>query len=33
MTKDPGVWTAEDSALVLIDYHKEMFGVIRSAWR
>jgi len=30
MTKDLGVWTAEDSALVLIDYQKEMFEVIRS---
>jgi nicotinamidase-related amidase len=30
MTKDVGVWTAEDSALVLIDYQKEMFEVIRS---
>ena len=30
MTKDLGVWTAEDSALVLIDYQKEMFEVTRS---
>jgi hypothetical protein len=30
MTRDLGVWTAEDSALVLIDYQKEMFEVIRS---
>jgi len=30
MTKDLGVWTAEDCALVLIDYQKEMFEVIRS---
>jgi nicotinamidase-related amidase len=30
MTKDLGVWTAEDSALVLINYQKEMFEVIRS---
>lgn len=29
MTKDLGVWTAEDSALVLIDYQKEMLKVIR----
>src|SRR6266511_1760938 len=32
MTKDLGVWTADDCALVLIDYQKEMFEVIRS-WR
>jgi len=32
MTKDPGVWNADDCALVLIDYQKEMFEVIRS-WR
>jgi hypothetical protein len=25
-----GVWTAEDSVLVLIEYQKEMFEVIRS---
>jgi nicotinamidase-related amidase len=30
MMKDLGVWTAEDSALVLIDYQNEMFEVIRS---
>jgi nicotinamidase-related amidase len=30
MTKDLGVWTAGDCALVLIDYQKEMFEVIRS---
>jgi len=30
MTSDLGVWTAEDCALVLIDYQKEMFEVIRS---
>jgi hypothetical protein len=30
LTKDLGVWTAEESALVLIDYQKEMFEVIRS---
>jgi nicotinamidase-related amidase len=30
MTKELGVWTAEDCALVLIDYQKEMFEVIRS---
>jgi nicotinamidase-related amidase len=30
MNKDPGVWTHEDGALVLIDYQKEMFEVIRS---
>ena len=30
MTKDLGVWKAEDCALVLIDYQKEMFEVIRS---
>ena len=29
MTK--GVWTAEDSALVLIDYQQEKFEVVRSA--
>src|SRR5438552_6394866 len=31
MTNDLGVWTADDCALVLIDYQKEMFEVIRSA--
>ena len=30
MTKDLGVWTADACALVLIDYQKEMFEVIRS---
>jgi len=30
ITKDLGVWTAEDCALVLIDYQNEMFEVIRS---
>jgi len=30
MTNDLGVWTSEDCALVLIDYQKEMFEVIRS---
>ena len=30
MTNDLGVWTADDCALVLIDYQKEMFEVIRS---
>jgi nicotinamidase-related amidase len=30
MTKELGVWTYEDCALVLIDYQKEMFEVIRS---
>ncbi len=30
MTRDLGVWTADDSALVLIDYQQEMFEVIRS---
>jgi nicotinamidase-related amidase len=30
MTKGLGVWTAEDCALVLIDYQNEMFEVIRS---
>src|ERR1700741_1262289 len=30
MTKDLGVWRAEDCALVLIDYQREMFEVIRS---
>ena len=29
-TNDLGVWKAEDCALVLIDYQKEMFEVIRS---
>jgi nicotinamidase-related amidase len=30
MTRELGVWTNENSALVLIDYQKEMFEVIRS---
>jgi len=30
MTKELGVWTADDCALVLIDYQNEMFEVIRS---
>ena len=30
MNKELGVWTFEDCALVLIDYQKEMFEVIRS---
>jgi nicotinamidase-related amidase len=30
MTTDLGVWKAEDCALVLIDYQREMFEVIRS---
>jgi nicotinamidase-related amidase len=30
MTKELGVWTAQDCALVLIDYQNEMFEVIRS---
>ena len=30
MTKDLGVCTADDCALVLIDYQNEMFEVIRS---
>jgi nicotinamidase-related amidase len=30
MTKDLGVWTAQDCALVLIDYQNEMSEVIRS---
>jgi nicotinamidase-related amidase len=30
MTRNLGVWTAEDCALVLIDYQNEMFEVIRS---
>ena len=29
-TKELGVWTAEDTALVLVDYQNEMFEVIRS---
>lgn len=30
MNRDLGVWTYENSALVLIDYQKEMFDTIRS---
>src|SRR4051794_4330345 len=30
MNSDLGVWTADDCTLVLIDYQKEMFEVIRS---
>lgn len=30
MNRDLGVWTYEDSALVLVDYQNEMFEVIRS---
>src|SRR4051812_10348800 len=30
MKSDLGVWTYEDCALLLIDYQKEMFEVIRS---
>jgi nicotinamidase-related amidase len=30
MSSDLGVWTADDCALVLIDYQNEMFEVIRS---
>ena len=30
MNRDLGVWTPENSALVLIDYQKEMFETIRS---
>jgi nicotinamidase-related amidase len=30
MNRDLGVWTYQDCALVLIDYQKEMFEVIRS---
>jgi nicotinamidase-related amidase len=30
MTKELGVWTAEECALLLIDYQNEMFEVIRS---
>jgi hypothetical protein len=30
MNRDPGVWTYEDCALVLIDYQREVFEVIRS---
>ena len=30
MSRGKGVWTYEDSALVLIDYQKEMFEGVRS---
>ena len=30
MTSELGVWTADDCAIVLIDYQNEMFEVIRS---
>ncbi len=30
MSKSQGVWTYEDSALILIDYQKEMFDSVRS---
>jgi hypothetical protein len=30
MTRDLGVWTAPDCALVLIDYQEEMFEVLPS---
>src|SRR3954465_1488032 len=30
MTKELGVWKAEDCALLLVDYQQEMFEVIRS---
>ena len=30
MTRELGVWTADDCALVLIDYQTEMMEVIRS---
>lgn len=30
MTKSQGVWTYQDTALVLIDYQKEMFDTVRS---
>jgi nicotinamidase-related amidase len=33
MTRDLGVWTYENSALVLIDYQNEMFETIRSETR
>jgi nicotinamidase-related amidase len=33
MSKGKGVWTYEDSALVLIDYQKEMFEGVRSETR
>jgi hypothetical protein len=30
MSRDLGVWKAEDCAVVLIDYQQNMFDVIRS---
>lgn len=30
MTQSQGVWTYEDTALILIDYQKEMFDTVRS---
>ena len=33
MNSDLGVWTYDDCALVLIDYQREMFEVIRSETR
>jgi nicotinamidase-related amidase len=33
MTRELGVWKADDRALVLIDYQNEMFDVIRSETR
>jgi nicotinamidase-related amidase len=30
MSKEQGVWTYQDSALLLIDYQKEMFDQVRS---
>ena len=30
MNKELGVWTYDDSALLLIDYQNEMFDTIRS---
>lgn len=33
MNRDLGVWTSEDSALVLIDYQPELLGAIRSETR
>ena len=32
MTSESGVWTADDCALVLIDYQAEMVEVIRSEY-
>lgn len=33
MNRDLGVWTSQDSALVLIDYQPEIFATIRSETR